>query len=311
MVSATVGSMELPSLQEGEKTKVSGLTASAEQVSLIAEVVSSCGGLSRAELAATVCELLGWHRPSGGLKTRECRDLLERLEASGLIELPGKASGRPLGSVSSVPRTAQGEPGPPLSGSVRDLAPVSLHRVSTRWEHALWRELIGRYHYLGHRTAYGASVRYLVRASRPSPGVIGCLQFSSPAWRMAARDRWIGWNEEARQQRLQQVVNHSRFLILPWVKVRHLASHILGLSVKRLVADWEERFGVRPVLLETLVDAGRFSGTCYRAANWLEVGQTTGRGRMDQAHARHGAAVKRVFLYPLTPAARGLLRGEA
>ncbi len=301
--------MEPPSVQKVEKIKASGLTASAEQVNLIAEVVSSCSGLSRAELAATVCELLDWHRPSGGLKTRECRDLLERLEAAGLLELPGKAAGRPRGSVSSVPRTVRGEPGLALSGSVRDIAPVSLAQVSLRSDHALWRELIGRYHYLGHRTAYGASLRYLVWASQPSPAVVGCLQFSSPAWRMAVRDRWIGWGEPRRQECLQQVVNHSRFLILPWVKVRNLASHILGLSVQQVVADWQERFGVRPLLLETLVDAGRFSGTCYRAANWLLVGQTTGRGRMDRAHARHGATPKRVFLYPLVPEARELLRG--
>lgn len=293
-----------------KKSTVSGLAASAEQVSLIADVVKSCRGLSRAELAATVCELLGWQRASGGLKSRECRDLLERLEAEGAIELPGKARGRPRGSVTSIPRTARGEPREPLSGSVRDLAPVSLMRASTRSEHALWRELIGRYHYLGHRTAYGASLRYLVKADRPSAAVIGCLQFSSPAWRMAARDRWIGWSEQTRQQRLQQVVNQSRFLILPWVEVRNLASHVLGLSVKCIAADWEERFGVRPLLLETLVDAGRFSGTCYSAANWLLVGQTTGRGRMDRAHVRHGAAPKRVFVYPLVPKARELLRGS-
>lgn len=289
---------------------VSGLTASAEQVSLIADVVTSCRGLSRAELAATVCELVGWQRASGGLKTRECRDLLERLEAKGVLELPGKARGRPRGSVTSIPRTARGEPREPLSGSVRDLAPVSLMRVSNRCDHALWRELIGRYHYLGHRTAYGASLRYLVMADRPSAAVVGCLQFSSPAWRMAARDRWIGWSEQTRQQRLQQVVNQSRFLILPWVEVRNLASHVLGLSVKRIAADWQERFAVRPLLLETLVDARRFSGTCYRAANWLLVGETTGRGRMDRAHAREGAAAKRIFVYPLVPKARELLRGS-
>ncbi len=294
-----------------EEVAVSGLRASANQVSLIAEVTSNCMGLSRAELAATVCELLGWQRASGGLKTRECRDLLERLEAAGLIELPGKAKGRPRGSVTSIPRTARGEPGPALSGNVRDLTPVTLERVGTPADHALWRELIGRYHYLGHKTAYGASLRYLVQASRPSCAVIGCLQFSSPAWRMAARDRWIGWSEPARQHRLQQVVNHSRFLILPWVKVRNLASHILGLSVQRIVGDWQQRFGVRPLLLETLVDAGRFLGTCYRAANWLCVGQTTGRGRMDRSHARHGRAPKGVFLYPLVPEARELLRSSA
>lgn len=282
----------------------------ATQVELIVEVVSSCPGLSRSELAGTVCELLELRRPNGRLKTRECRDLLERLDEAGQIQLPKKRAGRPRGSETSIPHTAQGASHRELKATLREVAPVSLEKVRKDTDHALWRELVGRYHYLGFKTPYGASLRYLVHVGRPRAEVVGCLQFSSPAWRMAARDEWIGWSDAQRRARLQQVVAQSRFLILPWVRVRHLASHVLGLSARQLAPDWQEHFGLRPLLLETLVDAQRFSGTCYRAANWIRVGQTSGRGRMDRENQRQGAAPKHVFLYPLVAQARARLRGE-
>ena len=148
----------------------------------------------------------------------------------------------------------------------------------------------------------------LVRVARPEPAVVGCLQFSSPAWRMAARDRWVGWDDATRQRNLQQVVQNSRFLLLPWVRVRNLATTVLARAARRLPEDWWAHYRVRPLLLETLVDARRYAGTCYRAANWIEVGQTTGRGRMDREHARQGAAPKRVWLYPLGAGAADALR---
>lgn len=270
---------------------------------MIREVVAGCG-LSRAELAATVCELLGWRRASGRLKSRECLDVLAELEAAGAICLPQKLRRRPQGRQTSVPSTALGDAQPVLSASLGELQPVVLRVVEGRAEHALWRELVGRYHYLGHATAFGASLRYLVEVQRPVSAIVGCLQFSSGAWRMAARDGWIGWSDRQRQERLAAVVQHSRFLLLPWIKVPHLASHVLAKAARRLPADWQSRFGVRPLLLETLVDSRRFAGTCYRAANWIELGETTGRGRQDHAHRREGADPKRIFVYPLVRDAR-------
>jgi hypothetical protein len=173
-----------------------------------------------------------------------------------------------------------------------------------------WRELVGRYHYLGYRTAYGAALRYLIEASGPQPSVLGCLQFSSPAWRIKARDRWIGWDEVNRKQHLPRLLNNSRFLILPWVRIPHLASHVLALSLRTVTEDWERHYGLRPWLAETLVDSSRFTGHCYRAANWIDVGSTTGRGRQDREHQRHGTAPKRVLLYPLRPDARQRLRDD-
>lgn len=276
---------------------------SAEQ-SLIREVVADCSRLSRMELGHTIAELVGWRRPSGSLKARECREFLEELERAGELELPGKRAGRPVGSRTEVPITAFGDEGPARLGSVGDLAPVQLEPVRSTEEHRWFRELVGRHHYLGYRVPFGAHLKYLVWASKPERALLGCLQFSSAAWRMAVRDRWIGWADGARGKSLPHLVNNSRFLILPWIQVANLASHVLALATRRVGGDWKERYGVEPWLAETLVDASRFHGGCYRAANWMELGTTSGRGRMDREHRRHGAEPKTVFVYPLVRDAR-------
>ena len=158
---------------------------------------------------------------------------------------------------------------------------------------------MGRYHYLGYRMPFGAQLRYLAFVSEPTRTVVAALQISSPAWRLAARDRWIGWDEPTRVRNLQRVVNNSRFLVLPWGTGAEPGQSAAGAAGQALAVDWQARFATEPLLLETLVDGSRFAGTCYRAANWIEVGDTTGRGRMDRAHARHGQAPKRVLVYPL------------
>jgi hypothetical protein len=282
----------------------------AAQLATIREVVALYRGLSRMELAATVCELLGWRRASGRVKARECREFLERLDSEGRLVLPVKRQGRPIGSKTSVPRTAAGERREEILGSVRDVAPVVLEPVGDAAGQHRFRELVGRYHYLGHAVPYGAHLRYLVFGSRPAPEVLACLQFSSPAWRMAARDHWIGWDDATRRRNLVRVVSNSRFLILPWVRVRNLASTILSLATRRLGTDWRERYGIEPLLVETLVDASRFWGGCYRASSWLELGTTTGRGRMDRHHLRQGAAPKRLFVQGLVREPQRRLREE-
>jgi len=287
-----------------------GQAVTAGELRVIRRLVELYGGLSRTELASTVCELLDWQRPNGRLKTIECRQFLECLHERSMIELPASRVGRPRGSRTAVSHSAEGEARAPLVGTLRDVTPLAIERVQTDADRALWRELVERYHYLGHRVPFGAHLRYLIRIARLEPQVIGCLQFSSPAWRMAARERWIGWDDEARTQRLQHIVNNSRFLILPWVNVRNLASGVLAQATRILVKDWESHYGLQPWLLETLVDQSRFAGTCYRAANWIEVGETTGRGRQDRCHQRHGAAPKTVFVYPLIAHARDQLQGR-
>ena len=286
-----------------------GHPVSREELDLIRSVVGDFAGLSREELAATVCEWLGWTRPTGRLKARECREWLERVEGAGLITLPPKRIGRPVGTVTEVPVTAWGERQPAMTGTVRDVAPIGLERVTTPAARRLFRELVGRHHYLGHAVPFGAHLRYLVYAARPQRQVVACVQFSSPAWRMAARDAWIGWDDRTRARHLPRVVNNSRLLILPWVRVKNLASTILARSARALVGDWRGAYGVTPVLLETLVDPARFDGASYRAANWIVVGTTSGRGRGDRDR-QAVRAPKRVLLYPLVPdAAEQLRRG--
>jgi hypothetical protein len=295
-----------PACETGRRFSGRGLNAT--ELELIRDVVSDFPRLSRMELAHTVCELLGWRRESGRLKGRDCREFLERLEGEGLFELPQKQARRPLGSRTRVPVTAAGEPGPTLCGEVGDVSPIVLERVNTQEQRLLFRELVGRHHYLGYAVPFGAHLRYLVYGSRPARRVVGCVQFSSPAWRMAVRDDWIGWKDVARQRNLQRIINNSRFLILPWVKLRNLASVILSQALRRVAAEWVERYAVEPVLVETLVDSHRYVGHCYRAANFVLLGETTGRGRMDRHTQREGEAPKTVWVYPLVRDAARRLR---
>jgi len=288
--------------------RFAGRKLSTQELSLVQEVVADCAGLSRRELAQTVCELLDLRRPNRSLKGLECLRWLEELESCGALELPAKLKRRPVGLGNRVPVSERGAAGAPLSGWVQEFAPVVLAAVATPCEQALFRELVGRYHDLGSRQPYGAQLRYLAWVSRPCLQVVGCVQFSSPAWRLAVRDRWIGWDDATRLRNLQRVVNNSRFLILPWVRVKNLASHVLSQATRRLAADWPARYGHKPLLVETLVDSQRFQGTCYRAANWQELGLTSGRGRMDREHQRHGRARKTVLVYGLVHAASRRLR---
>jgi hypothetical protein len=285
-----------------EQQRFCGREFTTEDVSLIQEVVETCAGLSRLELAHTVCELLEWKRPGGGLKARECRDLLERLESEGVLTLPEKKS-----CGSSKPRkliapAEEGQVHSQLTGSVEEFAPLDVELVENRPQRQLFRELLSRYHYLGYAMPYGARLQYLVYVSRPRREVVGCVQFSSPAWRMKDRDQWIGWDDATRKLRLQHIVNNSRLLVV--ARIRNLASMVLSRALKRLRTDWMRQYGVDPWLLETLVDRQRFYGGCYRAANWTVLGETSGRGRMDRANKRHGAQVKTILVYPLVKDAR-------
>jgi hypothetical protein len=283
-----------------------GRQFSAQEVSLIQEVVQTCTRISRKELANTICELLDWRRPAGGLKERDCRDLLERLENQGVLRLPDK---RPTGSTAT--RKYKEAAGAATSysalyGSVEAFAPLTVQRVQDRAQRELFKKLMGRYHYLGYAMPFGARLQYLVYVTHPRYEMVGCVQFSSPAWRMKARDQWIGWDDGTRKQHLQHIVNNSRLLVL--ARIRNLASMMLSCALKQLGRDWQRHYAVQPFLVETLVDQQRFHGGCYRASNWIELGQTSGRGRMDRTHQRHGAQIKTVWVYPLVKDAARRLR---
>ena len=277
-----------------------GRTFATEELKLIQEVCQEFGSLGRTEISRTVCELLQWKRPNGGLKNQECRVFLERLEALGVLKLPAVRKSGQRGK-RRVQLTSHSQPESELIGSAGDYEPMTLQLVAKggTGESCLWRELVERYHYLGCRVPVGANLRYLVRSMRYPDRVLACLLWTSPAWKIAVRDHWIGWNDEQRKQNLQRIVNNGRFLILPWVRVRGLASKILAHCARQIVGDWQEQFGYQPLLLETMVDGERFRGTCYRAANWIFLGQTQGRGRMDRYHRVDGRAPKNVFVYPL------------
>lgn len=287
----------MPSLPNAPPERFAGRQFTQQDLQLISAVVADYPKLSRHELAATVCELLTWERPNGQLKTRECRDLLEYLQRCGQLNLPAKGHGRPTGAATATPGPSRPAT-QSLDTTLARLQPITLTVVRMPAQQTEWRTLIAHHHYLGYRTPFGAQLRYLIHGGdRVRP--LGALQYSSPAWRMRARDTWIGWDDATRERRLQTIVCQSRFLILPSVQVKNLASHVLALSARQLARDWFERYRIRPLLIESLVDESRFTGTCYRAANWVEVGKTTGRGRSDSAHQRHGAAPKRIFLFPL------------
>jgi len=278
-----------------------GRTFTVEDLQVIRTLTTDCAGLPRTELAYTLCELLDWRRPTGRLKNHEGRLLLEHLAAKGLVTLPLLREAAAHRGPRTPPRSAQGAPASELVGAVHDVLPLVLEVVppGRHGPSRLWRELIGRYHYLGDRVPVGATLRYFARSARWPDHVLACVGWTSAAWRIAVRDRWIGWTDAQRRRALPYVVNNSRFLILPWVHVSDLASHILARCARQLPADWAARYGVRPLLLETLVDPARFRGTCYRAANWLPLGETVGRGRMDRANVLTGSAPKLVYVYPL------------
>ncbi len=287
----------------GKECVFFGRRFSPADLCLIRDLARDFSALSLTELASTVCELLDWKRPNGKLKYKECRVVLEQLQAEEMLSLPAVRKTAP-----SRPRTIavgnQSDPRPALTGTAGDYTPLLLERVEGIRLSSLWNQFIDRYHYLHFRVPFGANLRYLVR-SEPKPGeYLACLLFSSPAWKMAPRDAWIGWNDEQRRRNLQYIVCNSRFLVLPWIFVRGLASKILSLAARQLPEDWRQRYGYRPRLLETLVDPARFRGTSYRAANWIRLGQTQGRGRMDRDHEATGRAVKDIYVFPLCRDAR-------
>lgn len=192
----------------------------------------------------------------------------------------------------------QSEPQAACTGALAGWLPLQIELIETPAERKLFEQYIHRYHYLGYRVPYGAQLRYFIDSRQPPYPRLACLLFTSAAWKMAPRDHYIGWSEAARRRNLVRVVNNSRFLILPWVHIENLASHILSLAARRLRRDWADRYGAEAVLLETLVDRSRYLGTCYRAANWTSVGFTQGRGRMDRWGTGQGER-KEILLYPL------------
>jgi hypothetical protein len=247
-------------------------------------------------LALELCRRWQWHNAAGQVKDMAARSFLDKLQARGWIQLPPRQRRRGPGF---APRLAALPPPPQaeLKGSLAQLRPLQWQVFSARQPQAArFNAYLARYHYLPYRSTVGENLGYLVQDRQGRD--LACALFGAAAWKTQPRDTFIGWTASQRQTQLSRVVNNSRFLILPWVCVPELASHILGRVARRVARDWQAHYGHPVVLLETFVERERFRGSCYRAANWLCVGQTRGRTRQDRQHQLQ-APVKDVFVYPL------------
>jgi len=284
-----------------EPITYSGRSFSCEELSLIQQATRDCAGLGVTEIARTICEWLDWKRPNGQLKNHECRLLLERLQRERFLTLPPL---RPSGRRGPRQVSTDVDTPPVIQATIAQLEPLLLTLVDAS-DSRLWRQFIERFHYLVCRVPVGAHLRYFVKSGNGQ--ILACLLWTSPAWKIAARDRWIGWNAEQQARNLQYIVNNGRFLILPSVQVKGLASTILARSARQLAHDWRQHYGYTPLLLETLVDAERFRGTCYRAANWIYLGQTTGGTRTDRLRVSNPKTAKLIFVLPLHRRAQQLL----
>jgi len=258
-------------------------------------VVSGFPALSRKELAQTLCEHWGWVTGTGSHKETACLKLLGKLEGLGVIRLPGKR-GNNLRRQSRSPRPAERtRERERISGRLCELGGCGLEVVSSEEGKGLWNEYVERYHYLGYKKPFGCVLRYFVVSER---GPLGCLMMAGAAKSIGVRDRWIGWTERQRLRNLPWLISNNRFLIFPWVEVEHLASHVLGQLARRVRADWESRWGYAPVLMETFVDPVRYRGTCYRAAGWICLGQTTGEG-LRRPGREYTTTPKMIYVRPL------------
>jgi len=274
-----------------------GRTIYPDDVQLIRRLISDNPAWNRTRLSKELCLLWDWRNPRGQIKDIACRSLLRKLEQAGHTTLPPQQINPSVvfrrRSLTFVPHLTED-----LICQLKTVLPVRITNVSPRSEDAaLFDCLLSRYHYLGYKGIVGQNIKYLVRSSLGRP--LACLLFGSAAWKTAPRDLFIGWDSRARKQRLNYITNNMRFLILPWVKVPHLASHILSRISRQLSADWMEKYGHPIYLLETFVDRSRFRGVCYRAANWILTGQTKGRTRNDRDYTIK-VPIKDVYVYPLS-----------
>jgi len=289
-----------------EEFRYRGQTINREQIAFLREFIASHPNSSRWKLSRQLCEVLGWRQANGALRDVVCRGLMLMLERAGEIELP-PVRWRITGQSPST----RSKPQPFLMDSSRlearlgELGPIDIQQVRRTANEPFFNSLLEHHHYLGYEQPVGEHLKFLVWAGgRP----VACLAWSSSPRHLGARDRFIGWDASARKRNIHLLAYNTRFLILPWVRVPHLASHILGRMAKRLSCDWQQMYGHPIYLVETFVDRSRFGGTCYRAANWTRVGETTGRGKDDLTH-RANRPIKEILVLPLRRDFRRLLAG--
>ncbi len=279
-----------------------GRDFSLADIHTIGDLMAQDPTLQRTPLSRQLCERFGWFKPNGGLKDMTCRVALLRMQADGLITLaPSRkvnGSRRP-----DFPATPASDAQAPLQQPVHEIDALTLRLVLGTPASRLWNEYVERYHYLGYTPMSGSQLRYNVYAGDT---LVALLSFGASAWKLAGRDRFIGWQEQHRLKNLPLVVNNARFLILPWIQCQGLASKILSIVNRQLPIDWHQRYGFKPVLLETFVQTERHRGTSYKAANWINVGKTVGRGKKSRVHDQI-IPIKDIWLYPLRKNFRSVL----
>jgi hypothetical protein len=273
-----------------------------EEIARIRALIAEDPTRSRAELSRLTCQALAWYKPDGALKAMSARVAMRRMHADGLITLPPPRHPRPD---ARVRLSALSDPQPPIEQPAAALGPLVFSRVREKVQSRLYNELIARYHYLGHTPLPGAQLRYLVLSAGRAVAALG---FGAAAWMCAPRDAFIGWSHEQRQRGLHLIVNNARFLILPWVRSSNLASMLLAQAARELPEDWLAVYGYRPLLLESFVETARFRGTCYKAANWVRLGQTKGRGKLGPP-GKQSQPIKNIWVYPLDRRFREKLTG--
>jgi hypothetical protein len=275
--------------------KLEGRVFLKEDVRLISSIVKANPNKTRADLSRIVCRELSWMHFDGRIKETRCRVAMLRMHESGLIELP-QAKRNPQKKTGYAPTPAT-NPGEETILGVKDLLPIEIALVDSknRTLSNMWNTYMDRYHYLGYRSTSGHQMRYMVSSGGKA---LALFNFSSPAWKIQSRDKWITWSHDTRERNLKYIINNSRFLILPWIKSKNLASWILGSIERRVQNDWQIRYGYRPVLMETFVDTTKFQGTCYQAANWSLLGMTQGRGKYDRSTKKE-LSIKKIFVRQL------------
>lgn len=305
-------------MTENPEIKINGRIIKDEDIKEIQEIVKLYPKLGYQELVKTVCVNLRWASIVNTKKEKDVEHLLKYLEEKGYMKLPIRTEKKKEGCSSSnksfyrrkeIVITERTSPLEDVCGIINDFFPVEIELVNNIEKESLWNEYVERYHELKYGSPFGDRLKYFIKIGGEKPQYAGCIIFSASSWALQERDKWIGWTKEDRTARLHLVVNNTRLLIFPWIKVRNLASLALSGVTKRICLDWQENFKYRPVLLETFVDVLKYRGTCYKAANWTHLGNTKGRGRQDVSH-KNLSSPKAIFMYPLIKDFRDYLTGK-
>jgi len=289
---------------------LSGRYFSKKEIVAIRETVKSFPALSMTELAETVCEYLTWKTAKGRNKINSCFTALEKLDTLCYIQLPAKRQQKNR-ETKKIARSLKTDQLAPVECTLEELGTIECQLVTDKSDVALWNEYVDRYHYLKYKHPMACSLKYFIVAkTKEKSTILGSMLFSGSVWHLADRDQWIGWDEHDRKQRLNQVINNTRFLIFPWVNVPNLASKALSTVTRQIQDDWQTIHAYRPVLIETFVNDSRYSGACYQASNWQQIGKTSGKDWQDEENNNQSGSIKSIFVFPLQANFRAVLKNQ-